>query len=69
MKTKTNWRDVIDVHLWAAKIWWRIDPKLFISTALLEIVNVLTPYVTVWLSAQIINELAGGRNPDRKSVV
>lgn len=64
MKTKTNWRDVIDVHLWAAKIWWKIDPKLFISTALLEIVNVLTPYITVWLSAQIINELAGNRNPE-----
>ena len=64
MKTKTNWHDVIDVHLWAAKIWWRIDPKLFISTAMLEIVNVLTPYITVWLSAQIINELAGDRNPE-----
>ena len=64
MKTKTNWRDVIYVHLWAAKVWWRIDPKLFISTALLEIVNVLTPYITVWMSAQIINELAGGRSPE-----
>lgn len=64
MKTGTNWRNVIDVHLWAAKIWWRINPKLFISTALLEIVNVLTPYITVWLSARIINELAGGRSPE-----
>lgn len=63
MKNKTNWRDVIDVHLWAAKVWWKIDPRLFISTALLEIVNVLTPYITVWLSAQIINELAGSRDP------
>ena len=49
MKTKTNWHDVIDVHLWAAKIWLGIDPKLFISTALLEIVNVLTPYITLAL--------------------
>ena len=64
MKAKTNWHEVIDVHLWAVKVWWKIDPRLFISTALLEIVNVLTPYITVWLSAQIINELAGARNPE-----
>ena len=64
MKHKTNWRDVPGVHIWAAKVWWGINPKLFLSTGLLETVDALTPYITIWLSAQIINELSGSRNPN-----
>lgn len=63
-KNKTDWKDVIDIHLWAAKVWWKTDPRLFISTGLYAVITALTPYITVWLSAQIINELAGTRNPE-----
>ncbi len=64
MKKPTNWRKVMDVHLWATKVWWKIDPQLFLSTALHAIVDAITPYITVWFSAQIINELAGSRDAD-----
>ncbi len=57
-------REAISLHLWAAKTWWKIEPKLFITTILHALVKSLTPYVTIWLSAQLINELAGSRNPD-----
>ena len=63
MKNKKSWRKIIDVHLWATKVWWKIDPQLFLSTSLYAIVSAATPYVTVWLSAQLINELAGSRVP------
>ena len=43
MKHKTNWRDVPGVHIWATKVWWGINPKLFLSTGLLETVDALTP--------------------------
>lgn len=63
MKHKKNWKGIIDVHLWATKVWWKIDSRLFLSTALYAITNAVTPYITVWLSAQIINALAGSHDP------
>lgn len=63
MKHKKNWKGIIDVHLWATKVWWKIDSRLFLSTALYAITNAVTPYITVWLSAQIINALAGRHDP------
>ena len=64
MKRKIDWKKVIDVHIWAIKQWWKIDPKLFFSTGLYAIANAVAPYVTVWFSARIINELAGNRDAD-----
>ena len=63
MQFRKKWKDVFSIHLWAAKVWWNIDPKLFLSTGLLAAVTAVTPYLTVWLSAQIIDELAGSRTP------
>lgn len=57
-KHKKNWKSILNVHLWAAKVWWKIDPRLFLSTALYAITNAATPYLTVWLSAKIINALS-----------
>ncbi len=56
-------KEAISLHLWAAKVWWRAEPKLFITTIVHSLVKNLSPYVTIWLSAQLINELAGARNP------
>lgn len=55
--------EALKLHLWAAKVWWEIEPKLILTTVFHALVQALTPYVTIWLSAQIINELAGRRNP------
>lgn len=59
---KISMKETLSLHFWAAKQWWKIDPRLFISTALHALVKNLAPYVTIWLSAQLINELAGQRN-------
>lgn len=64
MKNKTSWKEILNIHAWAAKIWWKIDPKLFVTTSLHAAIVAITPYITVWLSAQIINELSGNRSPD-----
>ncbi len=40
-------------------------PLLFVSSAIYALLSALTPYVEIYLSAQIINELAGERNPER----
>ena len=58
-------KEAISLHWWAAKTWWRINPKLFITTILHSVVKNLTPYATIWLSAQLINELAGAKDSDK----
>ena len=39
-------------------------PGLFASTALCSVVSAVIPYVTIFLSARIISELAGQRLPE-----
>ena len=67
MKQKTDeisMKEAIALHWWAAKVWWKIDHKLFITTILHSLVKNLTTYVSIWLSEQLINELAGQKDPD-----
>lgn len=61
---KINGFQALKLHLWAARIWWREEPKLFFSVIASAIVETVNPYVTIWFSAQIINELAVQRRPD-----
>ncbi len=68
MKKKTDeipMKEAIALHRWATKVWWKTEPKLFLTTILHSLVKSLTPYVTIWFSAQLINELAGARDPHR----
>ncbi len=49
----------------AVKLYWEMEPWYAVVTLLEMAVTTLSPYVTIWLSAQLINELAGGRDPRR----
>ena len=46
-------------------MWYRQSPGFFASTLLSSAGGGLAPYLTIWLSAQIISELAGGRDARR----
>ena len=66
MKKKTDQisvRETLAIHLRAAKDVNKYAPGMFLSTILLGIVTALSPYATIWLSAQLINELASNRTP------
>ena len=65
METKkySTWQ-VWSNHIRAWKIFWEYEPRLFISSFLYALVHGILPYVTIWLSAQFINELAGNRDSD-----
>lgn len=52
-------------NLRAWKILWKPCPKFFVSCTSYLVFKVLSPYITIWLSAQIINELAGNKSPER----
>lgn len=58
-------KEAIKLHWWAARIWWKYDPNLFLSTGLSAVVKAMTPYVILFLSAQILEELVTPTNPKR----
>lgn len=53
---QVNWRGVRLLH--------KVNPQYFPSLACQTILEAVTPYVTIFLSARIINELAGLRRPE-----
>ena len=51
------------LHLRAWRIWWKLSPGFFLSTLASSATEALSPYLTLYLSARLIGELAGGRDP------
>lgn len=49
-----NWRGIL--------IYWRLCPKLFLSQTAYAAVIGFTPYINIYLSAQLVGELAGERS-------
>ncbi|MGI6274090.1 MAG: ABC transporter ATP-binding protein [Acutalibacteraceae bacterium] len=60
-----GFRETLRATLRAYKIWNRYAPNLLTATALHSVFSALAPYVPVYFSAQILNELAGARDPER----
>lgn len=67
MGTKTDkvtLRETWRLHWRACRLIHGLCPGLFAITALHAIAIALTPYVTIFFSARIINELASLRRPE-----
>ncbi len=60
--TRVPMREMWRMELRAWRIFWKRCPELFISIALSALFKSLAPYVTIWFSARLIGELAGGRD-------
>ena len=60
-----GFRETLQSTLRAYKIWSRYAPNLLTAIALHSIFSALSPYAPVYFSAQILNELAGARDPER----
>ena len=61
---KIKWREVFQIHYRAIREMHGRCPGVFAATALHSAVSALSPYATVYLSARIINEMAGLRRTD-----
>lgn len=57
------WPGKLNLRAWS--IWWKLCPEAFVSLLLSSVVKAVTPYVTIFLSARIIDELSGARRPDQ----
>ena len=64
MASNMTWKEAAKLTVRSIRDIEKNVPGRIISTVLAASVQSITPYVTIWLSAQLINELAGLRRPD-----
>ena len=64
-KKKYTWKQVFMYHKRAVSLVWDVHPQLLISRLVHVVWTTLTPYVGIYMSALIIEELAGKREVQR----
>ncbi len=57
-------KEALKLQLRAMKLIHSLDRSLFPIIGLANIFSSVTPFILIWFSARILNELAGKRNPD-----
>lgn len=62
---KISWKEVYALNKRALCLWCRECPMLFVSSGLHSVINALIPYLTLYFSARLLDELAGARMPER----
>ena len=62
---KISFKESLKITLKGYRLWWNNYPMILLSTAICAVISALTPYVGIYISAQLINEIADARNPDR----
>lgn len=56
---KVSFKESMKLTIRGYKVWWKAYPKTLISSFVYTIFKTLTPYVIIYLSARIINEISG----------
>ncbi len=64
-KKLKSWRETIRLNHRALMLFYHRDPQLVVSNLTTALWSALTPYVGIYFSARIIDELAGGKDPRR----
>lgn len=62
---KISWKEVYALNKRALSLWCRECPMLFVSSGLHSVISALIPYLTLYFSARLLDELAGARMPER----
>lgn len=64
MKNPIRWRETVQVNQRAFRIFFKQYPQTILSRLSSVIWNALAPYIGIYFSALIIDELVGGRDPE-----
>ncbi len=64
-REKISWKEVYMLNKRALCLWCRECPMLFVSSGLHSIIAALIPYLTLYFSARLLDELAGTRMPEK----
>lgn len=65
MEKENRWSEIINLHFRVLKDMNHYVPGRIPCLIMKSVVYAISPYITIWLSAQIINELAALRRGDR----
>ena len=68
-KEKVTFREAFSLHYRAFNIIRASCPRLFLSSFLHNVFGAVIPYVGIYLSARIIDELAGNRDPEKLTLL
>jgi len=63
-RDKITWKEAFRLHVWAFRLVKERNRGLFLSSFCSAAARAVTPYAGIYLSARIINELAGARRPE-----
>ncbi len=66
---KKSMAEIFRLNIWAFKIFYHRYPQMIISRFVSLFVKALTPYVEIYLSALVIDELASGRDMKRLTML
>lgn len=64
-ENKMHMKEVLRINFRAFQVLKKYCPGLFAANGAVVACKAVTPYINIWLAAQIINELAGARDADR----
>jgi len=59
---KIPFKEAVKLSIRGYKIWWRENPAIFISTFCHRFFLAITPYVAIFFTAQIIEEIVGSQD-------
>ncbi|MDE6675244.1 MAG: ABC transporter ATP-binding protein/permease [Acetatifactor sp.] len=62
-KSRVSFKEMMRLTLRGFGVWRRENPRLLLSVLICGVVCALTPYLDIWLLARLIDEIAGGRDP------
>jgi len=63
-KSKLTFKEAMKLTMRGYKVWWDENPAIFISIFLHNLILGITPYVAIFFTARIIDEIAGSQNPE-----
>ena len=64
-KDRVTWREAILLHKRGFQLYSKQCPKAFLSLGMFAVIKALSPYLSIYLSALLVNELAGRRDISR----
>lgn len=67
-KSHVSFMKTVRLSLRGFRVWWRENPKILISVMVCGVVSALIPYVDIWLLARLIDEIAGGHDPQALTI-
>ncbi|MDE5748234.1 MAG: ABC transporter ATP-binding protein, partial [Acetatifactor sp.] len=67
-KSHVSFKEMMQLTLRGFGVWRRENPRLLLSVLICGVVCALTPYVDIWLLARLIDEIAGGRDPQMLTI-